>query len=325
MKSLPRIFLILVAFCLLAITACSPQPSTPREPLRIAWSDWPGDCIIWVAKAQGFFARHNVNVEPVYYASFNQAIPDVTAGKIDGVFTVVGNIVLLVSNDNLRAVMIIDSSEGADHIVAAPNIRTVTDLRGKRIGVAPGTYAQLFALQMLEMYNILPSEVEFVDVQPEEVPNAIPMLIDAGHTWEPYTSEAVAKGYNILFSSAQTPGLLPDILVMRVDILKERPQEVRGFIAAMLEAVQFTLDNPDEAIANIVAQTHLTPEDLSFEGIKLYTLADNQLAFSQNPGTDTTSIYYTARLYIDLFTKVGMLSSRPNLDEFIDASFLPKR
>lgn len=325
MKSLPRAFLllILITCCLLLVSACFPQPSTPREPLRIAWSDWPGDCIVWVAEAQGFFARHNVKVEPVYYASFNEAIPDVTAGKIDGAFTVVGNIIPLVSNDNLRAIMIIDSSEGADHIIAAPNIQSIADLRGKRIGVVRGTYGHLFALQMLEMNRIPPSDVEFVDVQPEDVPDAIPTIIDAGHTWEPYTSYALAKGHNILFSSVQTPGLLPDVLFMRVATLEERPQEVRGFIAAMLEAVQFTLANPDQAIANIVAQTHLSLEDVSFEGIKLYTLADNHLAFSQNPGTDTSSIYYTARLYIDLFTKVGMLSSRPNPDEFLDASFLP--
>lgn len=310
---------------LVVLTSCALSPATPHQPLRIAWSDWPGDCIIWVAQDQGFFDRYNVSVEPVYYAFFNQAIADVTAGKIDGAFTVVGNVATLVNNDNLRAVMIIDSSAGADQIVASAEIKSIADLRGKRIGVVHGTYGELFALQMLEANDILPSEVVFVDVQPEAVPDAIPSLVDAGHTWEPFTSQAIAKGQKILFTSAETPGLLPDVLFMRTATLQEQPEHVRGFIAAILEATQFTLDHPEEAIASIVKLSGLSPEDISFEGIKLYTIEDNRIAFAENPGVDTTSIYYTANLYIDLFTKLGVLTTRPNTNQFLDPSFLPQK
>ncbi|MCS7011409.1 MAG: ABC transporter substrate-binding protein [Anaerolineales bacterium] len=314
---------LLLASIWIGISACASRPTTSYPPLRIAWSDWPGDCIIWVAEDQGFFAKHKVQVEPVYYAIFNPAIADVTAGKIDGAFTVVGNVVTLVNNDNVRAVMIIDSSEGADQIVASAEIRNPADLRGKRIGVMRGTYGHLFALQMFEANHILPSEVTFVDIQPEQVPQAIPELIDAGHTWEPYTSEALARGQKIIFSSAQTPGLLPDVLFIRTATLQERSDEVRAFVAAMLEAVQFTLDNPEAAVASIAKKTGFSAETISFDGIKLYTLEDNKLAFGQNPGIDTTSIYYTANLYIELFTKIGILTSRPNPNQFLDPSFLP--
>lgn len=114
---------------------------------------------------------------------FDEAIPDLAAGKVDGGFFVIGDLIPLIQNDNLRAVLITDISEGADQIVASSEIRSVADLHGKRIGVSLGTFGEVLVRRMLETQKISLSGVTFVDVNAEAVPEAIPSVIDAAHTW----------------------------------------------------------------------------------------------------------------------------------------------
>lgn len=319
-------FLLLVLLLALTLTSpgCSLAPAAPRPPLRVEWTWWPGDWILLVAKDQGIFEKHGIQVEPVLYEVFDDAIPDMAAEKIDAGFFVVGDLIPIYSNDNLRAIFITDISDGADQVVASPDIQTPADLRGKRIGMAFGTFGELFVQQMLKDYGIQPAEVKFVDINAEAVPDAIPSLIDAGHTWEPATSQALQKGQRIIFTSAETPGLIPDLLVMRTSVLRDRPDDVRAFLAAWLEAVEFTKTHPEEAIASIAKLSGMAPEEISFEGVRLYTLEDNLAAFAQNPGSDTTSIYYTSHLYVESLVESGILTVRPDINQMLDPSFLPK-
>ncbi|MEW6286442.1 MAG: ABC transporter substrate-binding protein [Chloroflexota bacterium] len=323
MKSVRFLLPVLLLLTLIS-PGCSFRPEAPRPPLRIEWTYWPGDWILLVAKDQGIFEKHGVQVEPVRYEVFDDAIPDMAAEKIDGGFFVVGDLIPIYNNDNLHAIFITDISDGADQVVATSDIQTPADLRGKRIGMAFGTFGELFVLQMLQNYGIKPAEVKFVDINAEAVPDAIPTVIDAGHTWEPATSQAIEKGQHIIFTSAETPGLIPDLFVMRTSVLRERPDDVRAFLAAWLEAVEFTKAHPEEAIASIAKLSGMAPEEISFEGVRLYNLEDNLAAFAQNPGSDTTSIYYTTQLYVQSLVDSGILTTRPDINQMLDPSFLPQ-
>ncbi len=294
---LDRCRLLILVLLGVVLAACA--PGRPVEPLRVEWTYWPGDWILLVAQDQGFFEKHGVRVEPHLYEIFEEAMPDLAAEKMDAGFFVVGDFVPIVKNDNLRAVFITDISSGADQVVARSEIKSLRDLKGKRIGVNLGTFGELFVYKMLERAGLRPADVTLININPENVPQAIPDQIDAGHTWEPFTSRALAQGHQVIFSSADTPGLIPDLLVMRTQVLRERPEDVRAFLRAWLEAVEFTQQYPDRAIASIAKLSGMKPEEISFEGVQLYTLEDNLAAFSQNPGSDTTSIYYTTNLYIE--------------------------
>lgn len=318
--------LLILCMALSMISGCAPAATpAPKPPLRIEWTQWPGDWIILVAQEKGFFEKHGVPVEPVLYEMFDQAIPDLAAEKIDGGLFVAGDLVSITKNDNLRAVFITDVSDGADQIVTSADIAAIADLRGKRIGAALGTFGELFVHEMLKSGNVSLNDVTLVNINAEAVPDAIPAKMDAGHTWEPYTSQALANGQHILFTSADTPGLIADLLVFRTKVLKERPDDVRAFIAAWLEALEFTRAHPDEAAQIIAKKAGLSIEDVSFDGDKLYNLQDNLASFSQNPGKDTSSIYFTTQLYVDFLISTGNLTSAPDINLMLDKGFLPAK
>src|SRR5882757_10373118 len=56
----------------------------------------------------------------------------------------------------------VDWSNGGDGIVVRENIKTVADLRGKKLVLAQNSPSHYFALNMLVSGGVQPSEVEFV-------------------------------------------------------------------------------------------------------------------------------------------------------------------
>lgn len=311
-------FVILVAFIMSACGASAPEEEQP--PLRIGWSLWPGWYPLVIAQEQGLFAKHGVEVEFAFYSVYADTLPDFSSGKIDGIFLVVGDVIPLVKNNNAKIVMITDNSNGGDVIMASSEITSPEDLRGKNIGVNLGTFGEVLAREMLSANNLSLSEVSFIQVGPETVPSELGSDIEAGHTFEPYSSEARQNGYHSIFSSAETPGLIADVLVFKNDVLNERPEDVRGFIAAWFEALEWWQNNQAEGNAIIAEATGQNVEGISTEGLKLFNQADNLAAFQE--GTDTRSIYYTTQQYVNFYQTIGVLSTLPDLNQLLDSSFL---
>ncbi len=322
LSKLLRIFsvILITAFIL---SACAPTTSqAEKPPLRVGWSLWPGWYPMLIAQEKGLFEKHGVVVEIVFYETYKDTMPALGSGLLDGGALALGDVLLDdVSEDN-HIVLVTDGSNGADQVVAAPGITSPKDLRGKRIGVQAGTYGEILVQKMLDANGLTRSDITLVEVPVEAIPDAIPGTIDAGHTYEPYAGQAREKGANPIFTSADTPGLLLDVFAFRSSVLDERPEDVKAFIAAWLEAVQFWQDNPVEGNEIIARALGLQVTDISLEGIKLYGLADNKAAFQK--GTETTSIYYPARTELQFLSDKGIISYPIQIDEhFLNPSFLP--
>jgi NitT/TauT family transport system substrate-binding protein len=305
------------------LTACvaPPTPTPQRPPLKVGWDLWPGDYPIVIAAELGLFEKHGLRVEPIRYDVTSQKPLDFAGGKLDGAMLVIGDLLPVVTDNNAKVVLVFDNSAGADHIVATPEIAGVADLRGKRIGASIGLFSELFVRQMLAANGLTPDDVTLVDIDPETVPEAIPARIDAGHTWNPHTAKALATGNHVIFSSADTPGLIPDVLAFHTSIAQERPDDIRGFIAAWFEALDYWQANPEAAAQVIAKHTGLEPQEISAEGVKMFSLEDSRHAFER--GADTTSLYFTSQLYIDFLVSTGSLTTLPDINQLIDPSFLP--
>jgi NitT/TauT family transport system substrate-binding protein len=319
-KRLLRVFSVFVLAALL-LSACSgTQVTVKKTPLRVGWSLWPGWYPLVLADQKGFFKEHGLEIEIVYYNTTSEVTAAMASGMVDGGFMVLNSVLLDTVIEDAKVILITDNSDGADQIVTTADILSADDIRGKRIGVKKGTFGEFFVREMLDQKGILPAEVTFVDVSPEAVPGSIPDKIDLGHTYEPFTSEARAKGYQVIFSSAETPGLIVDIFAFRNHVIQERPEDVKAFIAAWFEALQYWQANPAESNAIIAKATGQKAGDISTEGIKLFDLAANLQAF--RAGNDANSIYFTARKAQYFSISAGDISHAHKAEDALDASFL---
>jgi NitT/TauT family transport system substrate-binding protein len=315
---------LLVTILLLPLAACrQDKPVAPeRPPLKVGWHTWPGYFPIVIAADLDLFAKHGVAVEPILYESALFSHPDLQAGKIDGATGTLTDALLMDGRlpNNVRVVLVTDHSDGGDVVVATAEVATVADLRGKRIGARLGSFSELFVRTMLQMNHLTQADVTLLKVEPQDVPTAMPDVIQAGHTWEPGISQALTKGHHIIFSSSDTPGLIPDLVIFRTQVVETRPNEVRAFIAAWLEAVDYWQANPTQGNSVIAKVAGKEPGDISSEGLKLFNLQDNLKAFA--PGPDTTSLYTSSEINRAFLINSGGLTSAPALERLLDASFI---
>jgi len=312
--------LLVVTFLISACTGTA-SPQTAKTPIRVSWSLWPGYYPMAIAVEKGFFEKHGVQVEPVFYAVYANQAPDLASGMIDGALITMNDTFFDAISKDIEIVLILDNSDGAEQIVASSGISNLKDLRGKRIGFASSSVnSKLLIRQMLKDNGISISEVTLIDVPVDKIPDAIPSRIDAGYTYEPYTFAALSKGNKTIYTTANVPGLGVDVLAFRKDIVQNRPEDVKAFIAAWFEALQYWQDHPADGNAIIAKATGLKPEEISLEGVKMFDQNANLKAFTQ--GTDYTSIYFAAQDELQFIVDSGDITNPVKINDLLDPSFL---
>jgi NitT/TauT family transport system substrate-binding protein len=312
--------LILVAVLLTACTGTANTTTEEKTPIRIGWSLYPGWYPLVLAQELGLYEKHNVQVELVLYETYKDTAPQLAAGLVDGAALVLGDVLLDDVGNSSSVVLITDNSNGADQLIASPEVIESQDLRGKRIGISAGTFGELLVRQMLDEYGVDFDEVQLVEVPPEAVADSIPGTIDIGHTFEPFASQARAKGNGVLFTSADAPGIIVDTVSFTHSFIEERPEDVRNFINAWFEAVEYWQANPEEGNALIAEATGQDPADVNFEGIKFFDRAANLATFQ--PGVDTTSVVFTAQLELDFLIATGVITHPQDINIILNPSYL---
>lgn len=315
---------VVIFITVLLLTACNlfSHAKTQRPTLKFAYSAWPGFFPIAIAQEKGFFTAQGVNVETFVRENSKGILADFGAGKFDGIFASLGEIIpISATNRDIRLILETAESAGADAIVAQPQIKAIANLKGKTIGVGLGSFGELFVTRMLEINGIHADQVTLVNAYGEQVPDRLKSnTIQAGHTWEPYVSEVVKTGAHILFTSKQTPGLMPDVITFQAKILRDRPTEIRAFVRAWFQAVEYWQTHTKEGNVIIGKVLNIPPDTISLEGVKFLSLSDNQRGFT--PGNKTDSLYYTAQLYSNFLVRTGNLTRPTDINQLLEPSFI---
>jgi NitT/TauT family transport system substrate-binding protein len=292
-----------------------------RSPLKVNCVPFVGNMPVLIAQNKGFFKAQGIEVELSYvdYLQLQQA--DFSAGKYDAIGLTLGDFIMLsATNPDMQAVMVVDESTGVDAVVAQSDIKTILDLKGKKLGADLGGFSEVFLSEMLKTSKLTSDDVRLVKVEALEVPQRIQKnAIQAGHTWEPYLSEALKLGANILFTSKQTPGLILDVIVFRGEVIRDRPEDIRAFVRAWLQALSYWETNIPEGNEIASKALNIPSNTISFEGIDLIDFAENQNFFQSD---SPNYIYKTAKKYADFFIRMGNVTRLPNIESLFNSSFL---
>jgi NitT/TauT family transport system substrate-binding protein len=320
-KLLGYISIFLITACLLFASHAWAPTESKRPPLKVGFASFVGEYPGMIAQEKGFFKAQGVDVELIYkqYTQLERA--NFSAGKYDGASLALGSFIILsATNPDIQGVMLIDESTGADVVVAQSQIKTVADLKGKKLGANLGGFSEVFVTEMLKTANLTSDDVNLVKLEALEIPQRLKNnVIQAGHTWEPYLSQAIKLGGHILFTSKQTPGLILDMIVFRGETIRDRPEDVRAFVRGWLQAITYWRANVQEGKAIISKALKIPINTISLEGVNLTDLGENQKFFqSSNPN----SIYKTAKIYADFFIRSGNVTRIPELKSLFNSSFL---
>jgi NitT/TauT family transport system substrate-binding protein len=164
---------------LLALTACGndPSPATntagglEKTDIKVGVLPVLGVAPLYIALEKGYFKDEGLNVTPETFKSGADAIPAMTGGSIDAVFTNYISLFTAQAKNVAKFRVIAEASTSAPNsfgIYVMPNspIKDTRELAGKRIGVnAPNNIATVLVNETLKSAGVDTTSVQFV-VQP---------------------------------------------------------------------------------------------------------------------------------------------------------------
>lgn len=292
--------------------------------IKVGIDLWPGYYPVILAKHLGFFKDRGLEVDIILPEDTDNMLNDFTSGKLDLVCVAMGDAFSLKNKDpDLKIVLITDESAGGDALLGSPD--SIKSLKGKRIGTNLDGFGELFIKAFVNQAGFNLSDVNLVH---QEASEAIHFLqegrADIVHTWEPYVTEVVSFNVgDVLFDSADTPGLIPDSLLANGNTIKNKKQSLMLFIEAWLEAVDWWLAHRVKGDSIIESELVLMPGSVNLESVRLYTKNNNIEAFKK--ANDMGSMHHVTDIYIDFFKKKGVLKKNYSSNNFIDSSFLPSK
>ena len=308
----------------LALPACSERrpPEVELAPLRLAMDLWPGYYPAVLADELGYLAEAQVKLTISFPANTDRMMAEFAAGQVDVVAVALGDLINATHGRTpVQVFLVSDESAGGDALL----MRRGVDLKGKgKLSLATnlGGFGELFAREFLHRQGIDPARIAWMNADAADVPRLLSAgQVDLGHTWEPYVSEAEAAGAEKLFSSADTPGLIPDVLAATRATVDRRAPELRRFVGAWLRAVDWWLEHPDEGNRRIANRVHSEVAKVSLKGVRLMRRADNRRLLGAD-GTPQTLGPVVAR-YSAFFLDKGMLARPVEPADFLRGDLLP--
>ena len=235
---------------LLLVASCA-RASANEEPIRIGVNLWVGYDLLEVAEDRGIFAAHGVDIEIVDFTSLSDVVSAYGRGQIDGMATSI-NEVLQVRSEGLRSpeiVLMTDYSAGADVIVAAPGIESLTDLAGRRVLVEPPLGSFILALA-LRTVGLSLEDVELVLVNQVEMPSVIAAGgADAAVGYPPVSIEIERDaGFTQIFTTAEVSGEVVDVVSLDASIVARHPEGVDALRMAWDDAIALLETDPQPTI-----------------------------------------------------------------------------
>jgi len=327
-KSLSRAASLLI-LCLLSVLAllpgCQHKPTLHR--MRIGLGPFAGFGPLYLAQEKGFFANAGIDAELIVLTGVAERNSALKAGRIDALAAPVDYFVMSAGN-NLKAtiVMSIDESNGADGIVANNSIKTVADLRGKKVAFQRGLPSEFFLRALLQQNGLTLNDLKPVDMETAQAGAAfISKQVDAAVVWEPWLTKASQEGHgHILASSKDYPNLIVDCLGFNQSVVAQSPQDVQQVVDVLLKAIAYAKAHPQEA--NGIMAPHFQVDATTYgtilQGITFCDLARNRQYFGteQRPGP----IYQVAERASAIWMQAGVISTAVNPKEIISTEFVAK-
>lgn len=294
------------------------KPDSELTELRVGYLPIASGLPLFVAQEEGYFKENGFDVKMERFASSNAVTNAATTNQID-VFIAASNVVFdvgFVSKKKHKLIYTNPYSKDKGHIADYLLVRDITqisklaDLKGKKIGIFPGSVVKVFAKQILAKYGLNETDYTLIELEPKDwIPALETDQIQALSAVEPLASQIMKDniGYNIMsgFFAELTPNVpLSSQWISEDYILKHDKESVDKIISAMDKAVQFITDNPTEAKKYLMQYANLR-EDIT---------DDVQL----NPWTKHSEINETEiQNFINILFDDGGIQSKENIKDYL--------
>jgi NitT/TauT family transport system substrate-binding protein len=295
------------------------------EPLKIAYSDWPGWVAWEIGVQKGWFKEAGVDVEFLWF-DYVPSMDAYVAGKVDAVCMTNGDaLVTGATGKPSVGILINDYSNGNDMIVAAPGISSVKDLKGKKVGIEEGFVEHLLLLTALEKNGMKPEDVTIVNTPTGETPQVLgSKAVDAIGAWQPNSGQALKAlpGSKPVFTSADAPGIIYDLLYVSSESLEKRRADWAKVVKVWYRIADYMKDeeNLDDALKILAGRVNLKPEEYEplLKGTRILTLEESLKRWEKSDSLE--SIYGSTKNVNAFNLKFGVYKDSQDPEKYLDPS-----
>jgi len=232
------------------------------------------------------------------FTEFATVIEAVKARKLDATFMLAPLAMVLREQGVPVKIVYLGHRDGSTVMVRKDSTaRSLRDLRGKTFA-RPSRYSNQYLVitKLMEDQGMQPGDIQFVDMPPPDMPSALATgAIDAYFVGEPHAAKAELSGAGRVLYHAKDiwPRFVSCVLVVREELIAERPQVVHDLVRGIAESgewaernrlaaarvaaplfrqdqqlLEYVLTQPPDR----VSYRNLTPTDEDLEQIMKYAL-----------------------------------------------------
>ena len=319
-KFIPLISLVVLAA---GCTGKNEQPAVTGEAQKtlVRYATSAGNLPIAFGIKKGYFAEQGIEVKVVTITGGVEAVTAAAAGEAD--MGGMGSPVIVGAVAGVPITIIASPPSAGQHfvLVSKPQYKSFAELKGK--AVSPGAPGQ----GTIQAFNVIakakgfkPSDFQYVNAGTSA--NALAAL-QAGKVEAVITSELVGvkaelEGFGkVLEHAADYFGHYQHTFIFATkSFIQEKPDAVRGFLAAYRKTVEYLKAHPDEAIQ--FAVTELQQDEVTYK--KVYA--------KEIPNWDTSGRidFVGTEHAITILKDLGDIdpNSRVTAQQIIDEQFLAK-
>ncbi|MBI3016069.1 MAG: ABC transporter substrate-binding protein [Candidatus Tectomicrobia bacterium] len=248
----------------LAVIGFASSPGLAASKISIVYSAKViSQSPVWIAIEQGFFEKRGLDVRLTYIGGAPPVVATLLAGGAD--VALIGGVgIIRAYLGGARNLVFIGALKNVltGSIVGKPELRTVPDLKGKKIGVVRvGSNPHFLAVEILKRFNLdAGRDVSFIQTggQLESVAAMASGAVDAIAVIPPQDTQVIQKGFRLIAdgTALRIPYAATALATTR-DTIAKRQDILQGFVDAIREAAQFLFTRKEVAMGIIAKNTQI--------------------------------------------------------------------
>jgi len=241
----------------LAAAGVSAEAADTAVTFQLNWMAGGPNAGFEAALAQGYYKEAGLDVTLVQGNGSGNTAQLVANGRAQIAYADAVAVMQLIAKGAPMKIVatVYQSNPNAVMALKKKGIRSVKELKGKKVGVPSGSSQTTMLPLLLKANGLSESDVNMIDMPVSSmVPALLQEQVDAVlGSIDAYQIQAEAQGAQLdvyRFADYGVPTVSTSIFASN-DYLKSNPEVVKNFVAATLKGWSFALDHPDQAIKDV--------------------------------------------------------------------------
>jgi NitT/TauT family transport system substrate-binding protein len=257
-----------VGLGLLLAGLVAPSCGGPAAELTLPVSNWPGYEYFYLAEQRDLAVAQGLNLRTAEFPDPQAIVHAFLRGELQVAQLTTVEAVDICSRAPDRCpvvVLVLDESRAGDQVAARPEIDSLAELRGRRVGLTLSTLGPYVLSRALEREGLSLDDVQVRNMPLEAMGDALASgQVDAVAFFPPYSELTYRDGVaRRLFDSSAIPGEIFDVLVVSPEFYAAHGDALARLLRAWQAAHDLARAEPATARALMARREGLTPAEFS--------------------------------------------------------------